>query len=88
MLIAIIKPRIEETLEIVENTSPYALTGAIFASDESIIASGSNTLKHSAGNFYINDKPKHYHKMATHLAWNLGKLNLQHIESKNLYSSE
>ena len=47
----------EETLEIVDNTSPYALTGAIFASDESIIASGANTLKHSAGNFYINDKP-------------------------------
>ena len=47
----------EETLEIVDNTSPYALTGAIFASNESIIASGANTLKHSAGNFYINDKP-------------------------------
>ena len=47
----------EETLKIVDNTSPYALTGAIFASDESIITSGANTLKHSAGNFYINDKP-------------------------------
>ena len=47
----------DETLKIVDKTSPYALTGAIFASDEGIINSASDALKHSSGNFYINDKP-------------------------------
>ncbi len=38
-------------------TSPYALTGAIFARDRRVIESMARTLRHAAGNFYINDKP-------------------------------
>ena len=47
----------EETLQLCDRTSPYALTGAIFAGDRSIVAQASRALRHSAGNFYINDKP-------------------------------
>ncbi|MDP7638612.1 MAG: L-glutamate gamma-semialdehyde dehydrogenase [Candidatus Hydrogenedentes bacterium] len=47
----------EETLAICNTTSPYALTGAIFAQDRSAIVKATNTLRHAAGNFYINDKP-------------------------------
>ena len=47
----------EETLELCDQTSPYALTGAIFAIDRSAIAKAMSTLRHAAGNFYINDKP-------------------------------
>ena len=43
--------------EIVDDTSPYALTGAIFSQDEQVTASGRRILSQSAGNFYINDKP-------------------------------
>ena len=43
--------------KLVDSTSPYALTGAIFANDDKIIERGRKYLKHSAGNFYINDKP-------------------------------
>jgi 1-pyrroline-5-carboxylate dehydrogenase len=46
-----------ETLEIVNTTSPYALTGAIFARDRYVIEKSAELLKHAAGNFYINDKP-------------------------------
>ena len=42
---------------IVDSTSPYALTGAIFAQDSNIIEVGKRMLTQSAGNFYINDKP-------------------------------
>ena len=42
---------------IVDKTSPYALTGAIFADDKNAIKSGTIMLSQSAGNFYINDKP-------------------------------
>jgi len=42
---------------IVDRTSPYGLTGAIFAQDKKAIQSGRKMLQHSAGNFYINDKP-------------------------------
>jgi 1-pyrroline-5-carboxylate dehydrogenase len=49
--------RFEETLELVDQTSPYALTGAIFAQDRFAIEMASEKLKNSAGNFYINDKP-------------------------------
>lgn len=42
---------------IVDRTSPYALTGAIFAQDRGVINDLSKALRHSAGNFYINDKP-------------------------------
>lgn len=44
-------------LETVNTTSPYALTGSIFAKDRYIIEQASNTLQNAAGNFYINDKP-------------------------------
>ncbi|MEO1654915.1 MAG: L-glutamate gamma-semialdehyde dehydrogenase, partial [Bacteroidota bacterium] len=47
----------EQTLELVDQTSPYALTGAIFAQDRYAIDMASHKLKHAAGNFYINDKP-------------------------------
>jgi 1-pyrroline-5-carboxylate dehydrogenase len=47
----------EETLGSCDATSPYALTGAIFARDRRIISQMANRLRHSAGNFYINDKP-------------------------------
>ena len=48
---------IEATLDIVDTTSPYALTGAIFAEDRKIIDHLTRRLRHSSGNFYINDKP-------------------------------
>ena len=44
-------------LELVNNTSEYALTGALFATDRYIIESASKALENCAGNFYINDKP-------------------------------
>jgi 1-pyrroline-5-carboxylate dehydrogenase len=46
-----------ETLELCNTTSPYGLTGAIFAQDRLVIQQASNALRHAAGNFYINDKP-------------------------------
>ena len=46
-----------EMCSIVDETSPYALTGAIFAEDEKALQTGRRMLTHSAGNFYINDKP-------------------------------
>ncbi len=47
----------DETLELVDTTSEYALTGAIFSQDRYAIAHATDRLKNSAGNFYINDKP-------------------------------
>ncbi|QQS30749.1 MAG: L-glutamate gamma-semialdehyde dehydrogenase [Sphingobacteriales bacterium] len=47
----------EETLTLLDQTSPYALTGAFFAQDRQVIAHATNKLRHAAGNFYINDKP-------------------------------
>jgi len=47
----------EETLELCDQTSPYALTGSIFALERSAIVKAMNTLRHAAGNFYVNDKP-------------------------------
>lgn len=49
--------KFEDTLALVNTTSPYALTGSIFARDRQAIALASQKLKHAAGNFYINDKP-------------------------------
>lgn len=49
--------KFEETLEILDSTSPYALTGAIFAKDRNAVILATNKLRHAAGNFYINDKP-------------------------------
>jgi 1-pyrroline-5-carboxylate dehydrogenase len=46
-----------ETLEIVDRTSPYALTGSVFARDRQAVREASSVLRHAAGNFYINDKP-------------------------------
>jgi 1-pyrroline-5-carboxylate dehydrogenase len=48
---------LESTLELVDSTSPYALTGAIFAEDRKAVDHLSKALRHAAGNFYINDKP-------------------------------
>lgn len=47
----------EETLDLCDTASPYALTGAVFAQDRQVIAHMARRLRHTAGNFYINDKP-------------------------------
>lgn len=47
----------EKTLKLCDQTSPYALTGAIFARDRKAIVTANEILRHAAGNFYINDKP-------------------------------
>jgi 1-pyrroline-5-carboxylate dehydrogenase len=47
----------EKTLDIVDASSPYALTGSIFATDRYAINMAFDKLRHAAGNFYINDKP-------------------------------
>ena len=46
-----------ETLQVVDSTSPYALTGSVFAQDRRAVREASAALRHAAGNFYINDKP-------------------------------
>lgn len=47
----------EKTLHLCDQTSPYALTGAIFATDRNAVQTAENILRNAAGNFYINDKP-------------------------------
>ena len=47
----------ERALELVDSTSPYALTGAIIATDKAAVELATNKLRNAAGNFYINDKP-------------------------------
>jgi len=47
----------DDTLRLVDRTSPYALTGAVFARDRAAIVEAQNALRDAAGNFYINDKP-------------------------------
>jgi 1-pyrroline-5-carboxylate dehydrogenase len=49
--------KFEETLELCDESSPYALTGAIFAKSEENIQKAYKALRFTAGNFYINDKP-------------------------------
>ncbi len=49
--------KVDETLALVDKTSPYALTGAIFAQDRRVIRKLTDALENAAGNFYINDKP-------------------------------
>jgi 1-pyrroline-5-carboxylate dehydrogenase len=49
--------KFEETLELCDTTSPYALTGAIWAQDREALILMSDRLRNTAGNFYINDKP-------------------------------
>ena len=46
-----------ETLRLVDETSPYALTGAVFAQDRSALVEADRALRNAAGNYYINDKP-------------------------------
>lgn len=49
--------KFDETLALVDSTSPYALTGAIISQDRAAVEHATNKLRNSAGNFYINDKP-------------------------------
>jgi 1-pyrroline-5-carboxylate dehydrogenase len=49
--------RWQETLSLVDQTSPYALTGAVFARDRRALAEADRALRNAAGNYYINDKP-------------------------------
>jgi len=49
--------RWDETLELVDETAPYGLTGAVFATERSAIAEAEDALRYAAGNFYVNDKP-------------------------------
>ena len=46
-----------EALALVDTTSPYALTGAVFARDRAAVREAADALRNAAGNFYINDKP-------------------------------
>jgi len=46
-----------ETLDMVDSTSPYALTGAVFSQDRAAVREALDRLRNAAGNFYINDKP-------------------------------
>jgi len=46
-----------DTLELVDRTAPYGLTGAVFANDRSAIEQAHDALEYAAGNFYVNDKP-------------------------------
>ncbi|XP_071805644.1 delta-1-pyrroline-5-carboxylate dehydrogenase, mitochondrial-like [Asterias amurensis] len=48
--------KFSDTVEMINNTSPYGLTGAIFARDSAVVKETAGLLKDSAGNFYINDK--------------------------------
>jgi len=47
----------KQTLELVNTTSPYALTGAVFARDRQAVNEAQAALRYAAGNFYVNDKP-------------------------------
>jgi 1-pyrroline-5-carboxylate dehydrogenase len=47
----------QDTLKLVDETSPYALTGAVFSRDRRAIEEAHEALRYSAGNFYVNDKP-------------------------------
>ncbi len=47
----------DKTLDVIDDTSPYALTGAVFSDDRSAVHQATNRLRNAAGNFYINDKP-------------------------------
>ena len=46
-----------ETLDLVDTTSPYALTGCVFARERAAVIEATNRLRFAAGNFYVNDKP-------------------------------
>ncbi|XP_056129966.1 delta-1-pyrroline-5-carboxylate dehydrogenase, mitochondrial [Lampris incognitus] len=46
----------KEVLQLIDNTSPYALTGAVFAQDKSVVDEAAKALRNAAGNYYVNDK--------------------------------
>jgi len=46
----------EQTLRVVDESTPYGLTGAVFAQDEDAVAQANAALRYTAGNFYVNDK--------------------------------
>jgi 1-pyrroline-5-carboxylate dehydrogenase len=47
----------DETLELVDRTAPYGLTGSVFAEDRDAVIQAEDALRYTAGNFYVNDKP-------------------------------
>jgi 1-pyrroline-5-carboxylate dehydrogenase len=47
----------DQTLRLIDESTPYGLTGAVFASDEAHVRQASDVLRYTAGNFYVNDKP-------------------------------
>jgi 1-pyrroline-5-carboxylate dehydrogenase len=47
----------EQTLELIDETAPYALTGAVFSDDREAVIEAEEALRYAAGNFYVNDKP-------------------------------
>jgi 1-pyrroline-5-carboxylate dehydrogenase len=47
----------QDTLELVDRTAPYGLTGAVFADDRNAVVEAQDALRYAAGNFYVNDKP-------------------------------
>jgi 1-pyrroline-5-carboxylate dehydrogenase len=47
----------DDTLRVIDTTSPYALTGSVFATDRRAVREATMALRNAAGNFYINDKP-------------------------------
>ena len=49
--------RFDETLDLVDRTAPYGLTGAVFSEDRAAIDTARERLRYAAGNFYVNDKP-------------------------------
>ncbi len=49
--------KFDETLKVVDETSPFALTGAVFSQDRDAVDRAAEILRHAAGNFYVNDKP-------------------------------
>ncbi len=49
--------KFDEAVELVDTTSPYGLTGALFSRDRAVVEAVGRRLKHAAGNYYINDKP-------------------------------
>ena len=49
--------RFDDVLDLVDTSTPYALTGAVFATDRAAVARATERLRYAAGNFYVNDKP-------------------------------
>ncbi len=49
--------KLDDALSLCDETSPYALTGAVFAQDRAFVSKASERLRNAAGNFYVNDKP-------------------------------